>query len=729
MRQNNHPGTCSCGVSVAPRVGFIYKRNGRWSVTCPSTACVKAAGLRVEPTVLDADGRLRFPYSAAAVAVVKGLPYKARKWDSAKRCWDVSAGLANPRFRALVLEVAERIGAEVADCWGESVDDDDTDDRVAAAVARAQAGAGGKVAFDFQLDGVRWLASHSRALMADDMGLGKTAQTLWALPEGARCLVVCPASLKLNWANEVRQWRSDLTARVVNGRQRDAASILPAEGEVVVVNYDILPSPKSISAADWSGVTLVTDEAHSVKSYKAARSKKVKALAPRCERVWAITGTPLLGRPTDLWGVLSAHDMEGDVFGSWASFTALFRGYKNGWGGWEWGTPKADAPALLRRVMIRRKKEDVWADMPSRRYQQILVDLDGYEEYLDEVYDAHADDLDKGALPAFSEISAVRADLARQRIPALIEQVESFEEAGEPVVVFSAYRAPVEACAAREGWAVITGDTSQADRQAAVEAFQSGRLKGIAGTIGAMGVGLTLTRASTMIFCDLDWTPALNRQAEDRICRLGQSAASCRYITLVSNHPLDLRVQAVLEQKAALVQAAVEDEGALTRVQPAAVALVEESDEARLARVAAYEATLRAAAEAKANRAALRLRWDDLTEAGRRRRAKKIVKERAGAWADSYGRRRGQVDVVVGDGERALLRAALAEMLGRCDGAATRDGEGFSKADVLVSRLLAYSPEWSDHAALAAWSLLRGYRRQLGDSYPEFWQARLVGEE
>ncbi len=740
-RPNSRAAVCDCGTDVAANAGYIYRSDtgSRWQVSCRSTACLAAHGIEVadDRPRLDAEGRCFFPYDPAAVAIIKALPSTCRRWDSASRCWDLSKGLEQPRFRAQVLDAVERIGCEVHPSWTQA-SDDPTPALVESALERARQGnAEGLKAFSYQLDGVRWLAEHPRALMGDDMGLGKTAQTLWALPEGARCLVVAPASLKLNWASEVAKWRPDLTARVVNGRQRDCTNITPAEGEVVVVNYDILPPAKTLvlDNGDWAEVTLVTDEAHNVKSYKAARSKKIKALAPRCGRVWAITGTPLLGRPLDLWGVLSAHDMSSDVFGGWHRFLGVFGGRKGRWGGYEFDrTPKPEAPTLMRRIMIRRRKEDVWADMPSRRYELRHVPVEGELLHLmDAIYDGVEEGLLKGLLPEFDEMSTVRADLARQRIPALVELVQSYEEVEEPIVVFSAYREPVLELGRREGWAVITGSTPQADRQAAVEAFQRGDLKGIAGTIAAMGVGLTLTRASTMVFNDLDWTPALNRQAEDRICRIGQQASSCRDVKLVSAHPLDRRVLEVLERKSALCDATLDAEGApLQRADIAweAPQVIEEAEAERAARVAAYEATKTAAERAAADRKLLRVKWDDLSEAKRTRRARRTVQGSADAWLSSYGARRGRPDVIIEDAQRDLLREALALMLGVCDGAKEQDGEGFSRSDVMVSRNLHYDGLSSDTAALAAWCLLRGYRRQLEGRYPRLFSGyRLVAVE
>ena len=110
----------------------------------------------------------------------------------------------------------------------------------------------------------------------------------------------------------------------------------------------------------------------------------------------------------------------------------------------------------------------------------------------------------------------------------------------------------------REGWAFIDGSTSAADREQIVEKFQNGKLRGIALSIRAAGVGLTLTRAWKAAFVDLDWTPAGNAQAEDRLCRIGQTHEHVEIVHMVSDHPLDQRVMELLVDKSRMIDGAIE---------------------------------------------------------------------------------------------------------------------------------------------------------------------------
>lgn len=395
----------------------------------------------------------------------------------------------------------------------------------------------------------------------------------------SKALVICPASLKLNWAAEVRRWRPDLTPVVLSGR---GSFRWPDEGEIVIVNYDLLPEGDSYSPPGKSyklpvptpgcpeGVTLVLDEAHYCKSAKAARTAAVKSLAAAVKgaggRVWLATGTPLVNRPQELWTVLQIAGLAREAFGTWDQFVQAFGG-RMGRFGYEWPTvPPTDVAARLRRVMLARTREAVLPQLPTKRRQNIPVNgldaatLRACDTALAALEAAGftAEAVAQGVAAAqrtripFEALANARALLAAAKVPALLELVEGYEEANEPVLVFSAHLAPLDAVGSRPGWAKITGETPMAERQAIVERFQAGQLKGVAISIRAGGTGITLTRAAHEIFVDLDWTPAANEQAEDRAVRIGQTRGVLVQ-RLVATHALDERVLAILEQKAELI--------------------------------------------------------------------------------------------------------------------------------------------------------------------------------
>jgi len=443
----------------------------------------------------------------------------------------------------------------------------------------------------YQKNGIPWLAARKKGLITDDPGLGKTMQLLLAVESNPRVLCVCPASVKYNWKDEVKDlWRPDLKVTILEGK---GSFRWPEAGEIVVINYDILPGDLSdmdengrrhvisgsipeIPASD-SPLYLLADECHLIKSSKAQRTIRFKALAKKVRAAdgsaWGATGTELQNHPGELWTLYDAFDVAKEAFGDWPTFVRLFGGVKTRFGiQWPNYTEEPEAidpsvPERMRLVSLKRLKKDVLKDLPEKRYQTMEVDLDPETIKLcDEVVShlrSRGVDIDtmkdvieitrfKGA--GFDLISKAMSALAAAKTTPALEIVESYEEANEPLVVFSAYRAPVDLLGKRAGWETITGDTKKSERQAIVKRFQAGQLKGIAGTIDAMGVGLTMTRSCNVLLIDRDWTPALNRQAVDRLHRLGQ-VRGVLVMVLVGQHELERRLATLLLRKSALEDA------------------------------------------------------------------------------------------------------------------------------------------------------------------------------
>lgn len=194
-----------CGVEILPRAGWSRRGDNGWESTCNSTRCLDAAGwdIKVPGRKLHADGRVEMPYDPQALPLLRSMP--GARWNPEGKFWSVSTEIKD---RDRVVELAERIGLEIAPEWM-------AEPELPAPVVEAMALAERVGLYPYQIEGVKFLTLHPRTLMADDMGLGKTAQSLIALPMGARAVVVCPASLKHNWSDEITRWRPDLTAVIV----------------------------------------------------------------------------------------------------------------------------------------------------------------------------------------------------------------------------------------------------------------------------------------------------------------------------------------------------------------------------------------------------------------------------------------------------------------------------------------------------------------------------------
>ncbi|MEK6650103.1 MAG: DEAD/DEAH box helicase [Bacteroidota bacterium] len=455
----------------------------------------------------------------------------------------------------------------------------------------------------YQAEGAEWIAPCDRALLGDQQGLGKTLQLLCAAPAGP-VMVVCPSVAKGVWNREALAFRPDLTRKVLEGR---GSAVWPASGEVVILNYELLPAtwaeleaarqadeelPDDASVdAFWNsvpeGCTLILDEAQFLKSNKTARTARarslIKAVLKQGGRVWGATGTPLLNRQLELWNLLTTLQLHREAFGDFLKFAELFGALKGKWGQYVWPNPKdgvsPEIATRLKRVMLRRLRRDVLPQLPEKIRQDVPVEITAAaRRMLDKVAadlaakgitieDAiAAAEMGRLADPAFEELSRANEELARAMIPAAIEIAESYEEAGEPLIVWSDHRAPVLAFRDRPGWATIEGGMSASQKTAAVEAFQAGKLKGIACSIRAGGTAITLTYACAELFVDLSYVPGENEQAEDRAVRHGQTrGVVCR--RLVPDHILCQRKHEIITGKMELISGTV-DAAAVVKATP-----------------------------------------------------------------------------------------------------------------------------------------------------------------
>lgn len=731
MFPNKFPGKCNnpaCRKWVKEQAGFLDKIQGKYVVWCP--ACVPQ---RIEAQVvaaptrkLTADGKVFTPYEEHNLPLLRSIP--GARWNKPNLCWDVSLDLAD---RRRLLEVADELKLQV--------------DPTLRTIAKTEVVAAAEMSglYGFQVEGVTWLnqriASGRPSLLGDDMGLGKTIQTLMALPKNAKAIVVAPAGLKYNWKAEIagdkdtgkKGWRNDLKVSVMEGRNSWRS---PNEGEVIITNYDILPSwleppsrtnPRTKKPMAWAeykpildafraklktehpelaDVILVGDEVHKVKNYKAARSKKMAELVQLVKCVIALTGTPLDNRPEDLYGVLSTLGMAFQTFGSWDRYLTLFNAYKDSWGGINWGTPRPEVPELLRRVMLRRRREVVLPDLPKKTYTTLVVNeiSKSLQDDMDALWEDVGDVLEisdgKSKLPPFEMFSEIRQRLAEERIPAMLDYVEDAEEQEAPLVVFSAHLAPINELAKRNGWKVITGATKSEERQRIVNEFQAGKLKGVGVTIRAGGVGITLTKAWKALFVDLDWNPGSNWQAEDRICRIGQLSNTCEIIRMVSKHTLDIHVQRLLQWKIAMVQAAIED--SVKAYVPANNGKTvtyqgetEEQFQARMIKVTT-EAETKIAASSK-DEAKGKM---DAIHARQKARGTRTI-------------------LPLTDKRVKALKQAFRFMLSVCDGAEMRDGQGFNKPDAFIAHVILSTDLETTQEVEAAYYMLTRYYRQLHGDY------------
>lgn len=450
-----------------------------------------------------------------------------------------------------------------------------TDPALVTALALAQG------LYPHQVEGIAFLLGRRRAVLADDMGLGKTRQAILALTHAAPAgpyLVVCPASVKRNWAREIALAAGDTETHLLG----PAAPPAPGFTGWIIVNYDLLARHvEALLAHRFAG--LVFDEAHYLKNHTSQRSRLgtrlVEAGDPGAP-VYALTGTPLTNRPRDLFPLLK---LIGHPLGkSFLTFAKRYcAAHHNGFG-WvtDGASHLAELTVELHGALLRREKRDV-LDLPPKTRTWLEVEVpEGtaaaetraalLELVRGRARERLAEPVTADAPPGgarvrlLAKLTRARRELAVAKIKSTVDLVEGALAQDEKVIVFSSFEEPLARIHRHfgEGSVLLTGKTPAAARQGLVDRFQTeAGVRVFCANLLAGGVGLNLTAARQVVFNDLDWVPTNHWQAEDRAYRIGQSGTVTVHY-LVAAGTLDTFVQAVLEAKSALV-AAVVDSAAL----------------------------------------------------------------------------------------------------------------------------------------------------------------------
>ncbi|MGH3189858.1 MAG: DEAD/DEAH box helicase [Streptosporangiaceae bacterium] len=389
----------------------------------------------------------------------------------------------------------------------------------------------------YQAFGAKFALCQRRAMLGDEMGLGKSVEALAAMchlhVEGRRhFLVVCPASVLVNWTHEISR-HSELRSYRLHGpdRQRNFQAWIRSGG-VAVTTYDSLRSLPKPAGADLG--LLVVDEAHYTKNMNAERTKAVREWAQTTSRVLFLTGTPMENRVEE-FKVLVSHLQPG-LLPRISNVDGLI-----GAGHFR----SAVAP-----VYLRRNQSDVLEELPPRVETEDWVELRGRD------WEAY-----RAAVAAGNFMAMRRAAYApgnprdSAKLGRLVEIVEEASVNGRKVVVFSFFRDVLDVIAAGLGAAAVgplTGSTPPIHRQAMVDEFSARRGSAVlVSQIQAGGVGLNIQAASVVILTEPQWKPTIEDQAIARCHRMGQ-VRSVDVHRLLAEDTVDQRMLEILEIKAAL---------------------------------------------------------------------------------------------------------------------------------------------------------------------------------
>lgn len=399
----------------------------------------------------------------------------------------------------------------------------------------------------YQEEGVRFLTTHPHALLADEPGVGKTAQAIIAaFSVGAKSiLVVCPASVRLGWWDEVSKWGGSIN-------RWDVISYNGAvSGKGLQRRYDVV----------------ILDEEHYCKTPESQRTQaifgNINGIARRGKYIWCLTGTPVLNRPRELYPILKTLCPAFSQM-SFAAYAQRYCGaYFDGRAINTKGASHLDElREKLRGFMLRRTKAEVAPELPPKVYHRARLDVTA-EEMAAVWEEERAIGNREERISSIAEDFSQLGDLARllrmtgeAKVPATVAYLKDLLSSGvDKVVVFARHREVIrrlEEGMKLEGVVVYHGGMSDDQKKEAVDAFRrEGGARVFVGQIAAAGTGINGLQdtCSTVVFAELSWVPGEMGQAVDRCHRLGQTAECVNVHMLHVHGTLESAVLAVLERK------------------------------------------------------------------------------------------------------------------------------------------------------------------------------------
>lgn len=524
----------------------------------------------------DLSAFISFPYDAELVGLMRNQ--SSRFWHAANKEWEVPANK--------LLQIINSVKDKEITIRGDYK-------ALAPKEVKMPKGFNFKTnPFDHQIEGFEFGLKHDRFLLGDEQGLGKTKQVIdiavaKKLSRGYKhCLIICGVNgLKWNWKSEINT-HSNESAHILGTKINSKGKEVIGSSKDKLADLNKLPKDyflitnveslrdrgilKKVKELVQNGqIEMVAiDEIHKCKNPASQQGKAILQVNP--ETRIAMTGTPLMNTPLDLYIVLKWLGFEKHSFFQFKKHYCVMGGY----GGYEVVGYKnlGELQSNLESLMLRRLKKDA-LDLPEKFHSIEYVEMSSKQAKIyNEVKQEIKEQIDKikvsnnplAQLIRLRQATGFTGILSSQikesaKLDRLEEIVEELVANGEKAIIFSNWTdmtGPTMERLRRFNPAIITGEIK--DRKEQQERFMTdSRCKVIIGTIGAMGSGLTLTAASTVIFLDSPWNRANKEQAEDRAHRIG-TTSNINVITLVCKDTIDERIEELINKKGAMADALVD---------------------------------------------------------------------------------------------------------------------------------------------------------------------------
>ena len=398
-----------------------------------------------------------------------------------------------------------------------------------------------------------------------------TSAVIASLECGARkVLIVCPASLKINWQREITNY-TNKKILIVEGRKWGHTF------DYYIINYDIIKNyhttDKSEDSDDYKLLVntnfdlAIVDEAHYISNTTANRTRLLNDVLETIPKVWLLTGTPMTSRPINYFNLLKIVDSPLTL--NWQSYVRRYcAGYQFRVGNRKvWNTSGASNLDELRErtknLVLRRMKTDI-LDLPEKIITPIFVELKSrmYDEELEEFTRISNDKKDSETISVtLNRLMKVRQLISYEKVPYTCEIIDRCLEQGKKVIVFTNFTMTVDMLQEKykKNSVILDGRMSKERRQESVDKFQTDpKTKVFISNIVAGGVGITLTEAEVVIMNDLSFVPAHHSQAEDRAYRYGQKNSVIVYYPIFEN-TIEKVIYNILQKKKGIIDQVMGD--------------------------------------------------------------------------------------------------------------------------------------------------------------------------
>lgn len=486
-------------------------------------------------------------------------------------------------------------------------------------ISKIEAGLSTKLS-PYQCIDVAFMVINRRCILANPPGLGKTASAIRTLQVFLErdeapfpALIICPNTVKETWAGELRKFAPDLKPQIIGGSAGKRRKAFGTDADLWIINWEALrihsrlagygnialsdaeKEPKELNEMGFR--TVIGDELHHCADAHSKRTRAAWAIMRDAEFRYGLTGTPVVANVGDLWSLL--HAIEPEAFPAKTRYLDRWARVELGfYGGTEiLGLRPDTAPEfravtdpLFRRVPKKAALPQLPPKLPVQyRYCEMTPSQAKLYHQMERSFATEVTNaFEAGEILAapnaisqltrllqFASASAQISEDGKVRLAMPSSKVDDLKElldemGDEPLVAAAVSSQLIDLAAARLDrakipYGLITGGRTTEQRQEAVQAFQDGRLRCMLMTIQAGGEGITLTRASTMLFMQRHWSPHLNEQCEDRLHRRGQESP-VMIIDQIAPDTVEWRKLQVLEEKEVQIEEIIRDRTMLARL-------------------------------------------------------------------------------------------------------------------------------------------------------------------